>query len=84
MQKFHKRVNGHRSSFKTDDLEAIEKSALSKHNFEQHPQNFDLKNFKLLIEKKVQPINLNREESKTICSLRMGVLGLNRMKIQND
>ena len=46
--------------------------------------NIDIKNFKFLIEKKVPPIELNREESKTVCSLRIGVLGLNRMKIQKD
>ena len=83
-QPLHKRVNGHRACFKSSDIKEIEKSALSKHSFEKHPDAFDLDNFKFLVHKQVQSINLNRQEAITIGSLRMGVLGLNRMKIQKD
>ena len=85
IQPFHKRVNGHRACFSNiNDIEAIQKSALSLHAHEKHPDSFSLDNFKFLIQKQVNPRNLNRQEAMTIGSLRMGVLGLNRMKIQKN
>ncbi len=82
-QPLHKRVKGHRACFKSD-VTIVEKSALAKHSFEKHHDSFNLDNFKFLVRKQVQPINLDRQEAVTIGSLRMGVLGLNRMKIQED
>ena len=83
-QPFHKRVNGHRSNFKENDLDAVEKSALSLHALEHHNENFNINNFRLMIYKRVSPKDLNRTEAKTIGSLRTGVLGLNRMNIQKS
>ena len=85
IQPLHKRVNGHRSCFDVNaDLETWEKSALSKHAFEAHQDNFDIKNFKFMAYKQGSGTSLNRLESKTINELRLGVLGLNRMKIQKE
>ena len=42
MQKLSSRVNGHRSHFKADNVDAIEKSAFSLHAHEQHPDDFSL------------------------------------------
>ena len=75
-------MNGHRACFNINDRDAIEKSALALHAFENHPDNFDLDNYKFMVYKQVNPINLNRHEAITIGTLRTGVLGLNRMKIQ--
>ena len=82
VQPLHKRVNGHRACFNINDSDAIEKSALALHAFENHPDNFDLDNYKFMVYKQVNPISLNRHEAITIGTLRTGVLGLNRMKIQ--
>ena len=80
MQKFNNRVNGHRSHFKPDNLESIEKSAFSQHAHDEHPDQFDLNNYKLMIYKKTNnPRNLHRLESITIGELHTNILGLNRM-----
>ena len=83
IQPLHKRVNGHRSCFDVnEDLQTWEKSALSKHAYETHHDNFNLKNFKCMAYKQRSGTSLNRLESKTINGLRLGILGLNRMEIQ--
>ena len=89
IQPLHKRMNGHRTCFSdTPDtkakLQTWEKSALSKHAFEEHQGNFNLENYRLMAFKQSRPTNLNRLESKTINEHRLGVLGLNRMKIQKE
>ena len=77
IQPLHKRVNGHRSRFDVNEnLQIWEKSALSKHAYESHQDNFGIRNFKRMA--------LNRLEAKTINELRLGVLGLNRMKIYHE
>ena len=83
MQKFHKRMNGHRSHFKPDDQESVEKSALSLHAQEVHKRDFDLNNYKLMIYKNTNnPRTLHRLESLAIGELRTNILGLNRMNTQ--
>ena len=83
-QPLHKRINGHRSCFK-NDAESWEKSALSKHAFEEHfDENFNMSIYRITAYKQCPSINLNRLESKTINEFRLGVLGLNRMKIQKE
>ena len=83
MQKLSSRVNGHRSHFKADNIDAIEKSAFSLHAHEQHPDDFSLDNFKLMIYKSTDnPRNLHRLESVAIESLRTNIMGLNRMNTQ--
>ena len=85
MQIFKNRVNGHRGCFKVDNLETVEKSALSQHNLEKHPENFNLNNFDMMIYKKTNnPRNLHRLESTTISGLRTNVWGLNRMHTQKQ
>ena len=83
MQKFSNRINGHRSHFKPDDLDSIDKSAFSLHAHEHHQDNFDLNNYKMMIYKATNnACNLHRLESVTIDSLRTNILGLNRMNTQ--
>ena len=83
MQKFSNRVNGHRSHFKPGDLDSIDKSAFSLHAHEEHQDNFDLNNYKLMIYKSTNnPRNLHRLESVVIGGLRTNILGLNRMNTQ--
>ena len=48
IQTLHLRVNGHRSCFDVNEnLQTWEKSALSKHAFESHQDNFDIRNYGL-------------------------------------
>ena len=85
IQPLHKRINGHRACFNaSSDTQAWEKSALSKHAYEEHRENFSMSNYKILALKQCRPTTLNRFESKVINDYRLGVLGLNRMKIQKD
>ncbi len=85
MQPLHKRVNGHRSNFDVDgNLQLWEKSALSKHAYECHQDNFDMKHFNFMAYRQGPSTSLNRLESKAIHELRLGVLGFNRMKIQKQ
>ena len=81
-QPFHKRANGHRGCFDVDDQEKIEKSALSLHAAENHPDKFNMDIFKFMILESVKPSQLNRRESIHIENLRTNVMGLNRMKVQ--
>ena len=49
IQPLHKRVNGHRSCFDVNEnLQIWEKSAFSKHAYESHQDNFDIRNFKIM------------------------------------
>ena len=86
IQPLHKRMNGHRACFKesTADVQPWEKSALSKHAYEEHCENFKMSNYRIVALKQCTPTSLNRLESKIINDYRLGVLGLNRMKIQKD
>ena len=85
IQPLHKRVNGHRSCFDVNEnLQIWEKSALSMHTYESHQDNFDIRNFKIMANRQGCTTSLNRLEAKTINELRLGVLGLNRMKIQKE
>ena len=88
IQPLHKRMNGHRNCFSntldTKGRLSWEKSALSKHAFEDHQENFNMDNYRIMALKQSRPTNLNRLESKTINGYRLGVLGLNRMKIQKE
>ena len=83
-QPFHKRVNGHRSCFTNpDNVELIEKSALSLHSYNEHRDNFDLNDFKFILHDQTRPRDLNRRESRRIGELRTNVMGLNRMNVQS-
>ena len=85
IQPLHKRVNGHRSCFDViENLQIWEKSALSKHAYKSHQDYFDIRNFKIMAFRQGCTTSLNRLEAKTINELRLGVLGLNRMKIQKE
>ena len=85
IQPLHKRVNGHRSCFDVNEnLQIREKSALSKYAYESHQDNFDIRNFKIMAYRQGCTTSLNRLEAKTINALRLGVLGLNIMKIQKE
>ena len=79
MQKFHQRVNGHRSCFKFEDRN---KSALSMHAFEHHGASFSIDNYKFAILKECNPRSLNREEFRFIERFRTNCLGLNRCKVE--
>ena len=79
MQKFHQRVNGHRSCFNYEDRN---KSALSIHAFEHHGYSFSLDNYKFAILKECNPRSLNREEFRFIEKYRTNCLGLNRCKVE--
>ena len=75
VQKCHKRTNGHRGCFNNGHLE---RSALSMHASEKHPNNISLDNFNIAIVKKVSPQNIKREEFRVIDKYRTKCLGLNR------
>ena len=77
VQKCHKRTNGHRSCFNDGELQ---KSALSMHAGEKHPNNISLENFEIALVKSVSPRNLKREEFRMIDKYRTKHLGLNRYK----
>ena len=82
--RFHLRLNGHRSCFKIDNL-SYEKSALSMHIFTEHLSHFGekLDNFDFGIIKKVAPRNLDKAEDFFIFNSRSDILGLNRYKVLN-
>ena len=84
IQPLHMRINGHRACFRDDinNDQVWEKSALSKHAYAEHNDNFSMSNYKICALRQYVPTSLNRFESKTINDFRLGVLGLNRMKIQ--
>ena len=80
----HTRINGHRKSFKRQSNGEVldyKKSALSWHCQEEHPQNFDLKNFKIGFIRICNSIDLDREENRFITKFRTDVIGLNRIKV---
>jgi hypothetical protein len=77
IQKCHKRTNGHRGCFNEVDFE---KSALSMHAKDKHPNNMSLNNFSVAVVKKVSPRNIKREEFRFIEKYRTKCFGLNRYK----
>ena len=78
-------MNGHRIYFNMDKNQKLwEKSALSKHAYECHQDNFSLENYRIMVYKQGCSTSLNRLESKTINENRLDVLGFNRMKIQKE
>ena len=81
MDKLHERVNGHRTHFKTKNLEYM-KSALALHVFENHLDLFseNLENFHLCIIKSTHPKELERAEDYFIWNTRADTIALNRNK----
>ena len=77
-QECHDRTNGHRGSFTEDKWD---KSALSMHAKDMHPNQFSLNNFSVSLVKKVSPQQLRREEFRFIDKYRTITLGLNRYKV---
>ena len=73
------RCNGHRDKFK---LDRYEKSALSMHIMDKHPEHFNKKldNFDFGIVKSVNPMDLNRAEDCLIFITKADTVGLNRYK----
>ena len=74
-------MNGHRSKFKLAENE-YEKSALSVHCFENHPNEFDLKYFNIGFVKSITPNLIDREEDIIIQEYRTHILGLNRIVVR--
>ena len=74
------------SCFDVNDNHQIwETSALSKHAYVSHQDNFDIRNFKITYGLQTRmSTSLTRLEAKKINELRLGVLGLNRIKIQKE
>ena len=68
------------SKFKTED-EIYKSSALSYHCQIEHPDDFNLKKFKVGLIKKVPPKCLDREESITIHKFKTHIWGLNRIEV---
>ena len=67
IQHLHERVNGHLSCFDVNEnLQIWETSALSKHAYESHQDNFDIRNFKIMAYRQGCTTSLNRLEAKTI------------------
>ena len=77
IQRCHNRTNGHRSCFNEVDYE---KSALSMHTKDKHPDSMNLNKFKISVVKKVSPRNIKREEFRYIEKYRTKCFGLNRYK----
>ena len=75
----HIRFNGHRRDF--TDISLYDKSALSQHCSEDHPDSISLDNFKIGIVKVCIPECLDREEDKFITKFRTNIWGLNRMRV---
>ena len=78
---FHVRINCHRSKFVIDKRLIFEQSALSYHSFLAPKDNFSMNNFKLVIVKEVNPLNLDREEQRFINTFKTNIFGLNRMEV---
>ena len=78
----NKRMSGHRDKFVIDNDKVYEKSALSMHCYEKHPDKFDLNYFKIGFVKKVNPLDLDREEDITIHKFKTNIWGLNRIKVK--
>ena len=77
----HCRFNGHRSKFVVDDKCTYEKSALSQHCYNCHPDSMHLSNFKIGIVKSCKAENLDREENRYISKFRTDIWGLNRINV---
>ena len=77
IQKSHERTNTHRSCFSDEKWES---SALSMHAKSVHANNFDLRNFKITLLRKISPQRIRREEFKYIDFYRTRTLGINRYK----
>ena len=77
IQKSHQRTNTHRGSF-TDDKR--ENSALSMHARSVHENQFDLKNFRITLLRKISPQRIRREEFKFIDKYRTRTHGINGYK----
>ena len=80
IQEGHSRFNGHRNKFKTDNF-TYQKSALSQHCYNEHPEQFNLNVFKVGFVTKCQATDLDREESRFITKFRTRIFGLNRIKV---
>jgi hypothetical protein len=79
LQKMHQRINGHRNKFNELDYE---KSALSLHAHDCHPDRFTIDIFKFAIMKSCNPLRLNREEFRFIEKFNTNCSGINRCKVQ--
>ena len=75
------RFNGHRGKFKVDNELSYTKSALAQHCFNEHPEQMDLKLFKLGLVKRCAAMQLDREEHRFISKFRTDVYGINRIKV---
>jgi hypothetical protein len=76
------RNNGHRGNFK---INSYDKSALSMHIHDKHPEAFDskLSSYDFGIVKSVSPIQLNRTEDSYIYKTEADTKGLNRYKVSS-
>ena len=79
-QACHNRTNGHRSCFNLNNEDKWDKSALSMHAKDSHPNNFSLDIFNVCVIKKVSPQVIRREELKFIDKYKTLSMGLNRYK----
>ena len=77
-QECHDRSSGHRGCFSADKWE---KSALSMHAMDMHPNQFSLENYTVALVKKVSPQQLRREEFRFIEKFKTIPHGLNRYKV---
>ena len=80
-QPLHRRMNGHRACFVLVEAK-LEKSALSLHAFQKHPEAFSLSNFEVTVLCQVGPLALDRQESFFIEKFRTNTRGLNRMVVR--
>ena len=78
IQECHDRSSGHRGCFNEDKWD---KSALSMHAKDMHPNQFSLENFTVALVKKVSPQQIRREEFWVIEKFKTIPLGLNRYKV---
>ena len=78
IQKSHERTNTHRRCF--TEQSKWEDSALSMHSHTIHPEQMDLRNFKITLVKKCSPQRIRREEFKVIDKYCTRTRGINRYK----
>ena len=78
IQKSHERTNTHRRCFA--EQSKWEDSALSMHSHTIHPEQMDLRNFKITLVKKCSPQRIRREEFKIIDKYCTRTRGINRYK----
>ena len=79
LQKLHQRISGHRNKFNSLDYE---KSALSLHAHDNHPDHFNINIYKFAVIKSCHPLRLNREEFKFIEKYNTNRCGINRCQVQ--